>query len=77
MKAKPLKAKPLKKVSLPADPRGLALYRARLSCSVGKKGITGDVTPPPGATGMEWAMFNLMEAIEDIVEAMEDERAGE
>jgi hypothetical protein len=46
------------------------LYRAQLSCKIGRDAIEGKITPPDGATPMEWAMFNLLHAVEEIAIAM-------
>ena len=46
------------------------LYRAQLSCKLGRDAIEGKNTPPEGVTPMEWAMFNLIHAVEEIATAM-------
>ena len=46
------------------------LYRAQLSCKLGRDALEGKTTPPDGVTPMEWAMFNLLHAVEDVATAM-------
>jgi hypothetical protein len=46
------------------------LYRAKLSCKVGRDVIEGKITPPDGVEPMEWSMFNLLHAVEEIATAM-------
>ena len=46
------------------------LYRAKLSCKVGRDAIEGKITLPDGVEPMEWAMFNLLYAVEEIATAM-------
>ena len=46
------------------------LYRAQLSCKLGRDAIEGKTTPPDGVTPMDWAMFNLLHAVEEIATAM-------
>jgi hypothetical protein len=46
------------------------LYRAQLSCKIGRDAIEGKITPPDGTAPMEWAMFNLLHAVEEIATAM-------
>jgi protein involved in temperature-dependent protein secretion len=55
------------------------LYRARLSCKVGRNAVEGKITPPCGLSPLEWAIYNLLHAVEDIAGAMEkrDEKKAE
>lgn len=46
------------------------LYRAQLSCKIGRDVLEGKITPPDGTAPMEWAMFNLLHAVEEIATAM-------
>ena len=46
------------------------LYRAQLLCTIGRDTMEGKTTPPDGVTPMEWAMFNLLHAVEEIATAM-------
>ena len=46
------------------------LFRAQLSCKLGRDALEGKTTPPDGVTPMEWAMFNLLHAVEDVATAM-------
>jgi len=56
----------------PAKRKITPAYRAQLSCKVGKdvlRGKTGIV--PQGVTPVEWALFNLLSAVEDVAEAID------
>ena len=46
------------------------LYRAQLSCKLGRDALEGKTTPPGGVSQMQWAMFNLLHAVEEIATAM-------
>lgn len=49
-----------------------AAYRCRLSCKVGRDVIAGKNPPPAGCSALEYALFNLlhaMEALSHVVEA--------
>ena len=48
-----------------------ALYRARLSCAIGRDAIEGRIEIPANVSPMEWAMFNLLHAVEEIASAIE------
>ena len=44
------------------------LYRAALSCRVGRDVLEGTKTCPVGTSQTEYALFNLLHAVEDIAE---------
>ena len=46
------------------------LYRAVLSCKIGRDAIEGKSVPPEGASAMEYAMYNLLHAVEEIANEM-------
>ena len=46
------------------------LYRAQLSCKIGRDVLEGKTVPPDSVKPMEWAMFNLLHAVEEIATAM-------
>ena len=48
-----------------------AVERARMSCKVGRDGINGAQDLPDGVTGLEWAVYNLLHAVEDVANAVE------
>jgi hypothetical protein len=50
------------------------LYRAGLSCRIGRDIIAGEVKPPNGLSVIEYAIFNLLHAVEDIALSMEKEK---
>jgi hypothetical protein len=47
------------------------LYRARLSCKVGRDALEGKIMTPTGCQPLEWAIYNLLHAIDDIAGALE------
>ena len=49
-----------------------ALYRARLSCKVGRDIISGETKPPCGLFPHEYALYNLLDAVADIARALAD-----
>ena len=46
------------------------LYRAQLSCKIGRDVLEGKTQCPDGVHPMEWAVFNLLHAVEEIATAM-------
>jgi hypothetical protein len=73
MKPKPTKRKP-------ETPRELALYRARSNCRIGKAGMDDKLpagSVPPGRTSLEWGVYTLLSAVENLAEAMELEGDGQ
>lgn len=55
-----------------APERNWPCYRARLSCKVGRDAIRGDCKyVPQDVTALEWAMFSLLHAVEDLSLAIE------
>ncbi len=51
------------------------LYRAQLSCKIGKDAIEGRIPAERLAgSAMEYAMYNLLSAIEDIAKALEKQQ---
>ena len=53
--------------------RNPELYRARLSCKIGRDALEGTSKPPANTTSLEYAVFLLLHAVEDIAAAMEKE----
>ena len=45
-------------------------YRAQLSRKIGRDALEGKTTLPDGVAPMEWAMFNLLQAVEEIATAI-------
>lgn len=50
--------------------RHQGLYRAQLSCKIGRDVLEGKNDAPDGVQPMVWAMFNLLHAVEEIATAM-------
>ena len=46
------------------------LYRAQLFCMLGCDALEGTTKPPCGATPTEYALYNLLRAVEEIATAM-------
>jgi hypothetical protein len=70
----------MKKEPTPKKPqteREWALYRARLSCKIARDGIEGKCKSMGGADRIEWTLYNLAHAIEEIARAMESGVAKE
>lgn len=52
------------------------LYRAQLSCRIARDVLDGKTAAPAYVSHMEWAMYNLLHAVEEIATAMMPERSG-
>ena len=65
------KREPLAVAVEPIVRRKNALYRAGLSCAIGRDAIEGRIEIPANVSPMEWAMFNLLHAVEEIASAIE------
>ena len=59
----------------PSTPREYALYRVSLSCKVGRDGLEGRKMPP-GVTREQWALYNLLHAVEDMALALGMDKEG-
>ena len=46
------------------------LYRAQLSCKIGRDALEGKTQCPEGVQPIDLAMFNLLHAVEEIATAM-------
>ena len=46
------------------------LYRAQLSCRIGRDALNGEITTPEGTSAVEYAIFNLLHAVEEIATEM-------
>lgn len=70
MKSK--KTKAAGKASLDQQVRHPGLYRAQLACHIARDGIDGKSEAPTnaGVSRMEWAMYNLLHAVEEIAKAL-------
>ena len=45
----------------------VVLYRTILACKIGRDAVEGKTKPPAGTTAMQYAMCNLLYAVEDLV----------
>jgi len=59
----------------PETPREYALYRVSLACKVGRDGLEGRKVPP-GVTPGDWALYNLLHAVEDMALALGMDKEG-
>ena len=53
----------------------MPLHRAKLSCRIGRDALDGVSTLPHGVTASEYAIYNMLHAIEDIAKAMETQNS--
>jgi len=53
------------------------LYRAQLSCRIGRDALEGKTKPPCGTTPTEYALYNLLHALEEIATAMMPNASGQ
>jgi hypothetical protein len=53
----------------PSTPREWALCRVGLSCKIGRDALAGKGVPAT-CSAVEYALFNLLHAVEDIAAAM-------
>lgn len=57
--------------ALPTTPRGWALWHARKNCEMGKEGLDSGRGVPADCEPMEWAVYQLLCAVEELARAME------
>lgn len=53
------------------------LYRAQLSCKIGRDVLEGKTRCPDGVQPIEWAVSNLLHAVDEIATAMMPNRSRE
>jgi hypothetical protein len=54
-------------------PKEAALYRVKLNCQIGKDALNGKEPMMSNVEPLEYAVFCLLNAVEDIAEAMKTE----
>jgi len=52
----------------PKTPRERAAYRCKLSCQIGRDSLEYKFKTPPGVSPLEYAVFNLLHAVEELAE---------
>jgi hypothetical protein len=51
---------------MPRTPAEWSAYRCQLSCKIGRDALEGKTQPPAGCSPLEYAMFNLLHAVEEL-----------
>jgi hypothetical protein len=54
----------------PKTEREWCAYRVSLSCKIGRDAIEGKTKLPDGCSPTEYAMFNLLHAVEELAKAV-------
>jgi len=52
----------------PKTPREWFAYRCKLSCKIGRDALDGKTKAPQGVSPLEYAVFNLLHAVEELAE---------
>lgn len=50
----------------PQTEKEWAAYRCQSSCEIGRKALDGKIKSPNGVTALEYAVFNMLHAIEEL-----------
>lgn len=58
--------KPNNQMIRPRTPAEWAAYRCQLSCKIGRDVLEGKIQPPAGCSPLEYAIFNLLHAVEEL-----------
>lgn len=60
------KPRSLKRVVMPRTEAEWCAYRCQLSCKIGRDALEGKTQPPAGCSPLEYAVFNLLHAVEEL-----------
>lgn len=60
------KARSQQRVVMPRTPAEWSAYRCQLSCKIGRDALEGKTQPPTGCSPLEYAVFNLLHAVEEL-----------
>lgn len=60
----------------PQTPEEWTIHRIQLSCQIGRDAIDGSAKPPAGCTRLEWAIYNMLHAIEELAKLNKPPRSG-
>lgn len=71
-----MKPKPNTQHAKPETPRQLALYKTRLVCGIGKAILNGKTKLPPGVPRVEYALYTLLEAVEELAGLVDEATNG-
>jgi hypothetical protein len=61
-----IKTEAVQRMISPRTPAEWSAYRCQLSCKIGCDALEGKAQPPPGRSPLEYAVFNLLHAVEDL-----------
>ena len=56
----------LKRVVIPRTEAEWCAYRCQLSCKIGRDVLEGKTKTPAGVSPLEYAVFNLLHAVEEL-----------
>jgi hypothetical protein len=51
---------------MPRTPAEWSAYRCQLNCKIGRDALEGKTQPPAGCSPLEYAVFNLLHAVEEL-----------
>lgn len=56
----------VRRLVMSRTPAEWCAYRCQLSCKIGRDVLDGRTKPPSGVTPLEYAVFNLLHAVEEL-----------
>ena len=56
----------VQRVVMPRTDAEWSAYRCQLSCKIGRDALEGKTQPPAGCSPLEYAVFNLLHAVEEL-----------
>lgn len=60
------RADSVQRLVMPRTPAEWCAYRCQLSCKIGREVLEGKTKTPAGVSPLEYAMFNLLHAVEEL-----------
>ena len=61
----------------PKTQEEFAAYRCQLSCKIGRDALSGESKTPDGVSPIEYAIFNLLHAVEELSKINIHQKANE
>jgi len=58
----------------PKTPREWAAYRCKVTCQIGRDALSGKTKTPAGGSPLEYAVFNLLHAVEELAELISKDK---